>query len=342
MRFPTSLLPILFLAPALAVAGSRVEQGRPFADPDPDGASDLQARILFTSNALGEFEPCACPDMPLGGVAQTAGLVSRIRAGGEPAFWLDSGDRLFRLDMAMTGTEEAERKLRAILLVDAGSVAGLDAMGVGRLDLGGGLDYLRGLALRAAFPMVSANIVDADGVRIFEPSVLLEKGDLVVGVTSVVPADLSGAEYSATDPYAAARAEVAQLRAQGAQLVVVLSNLGLDHDARLAKRSKADLVLGSHSREVTTEGVKAGRGVIGQAGARGRYLGDARWYRDGPGKGPHLVVTTMPVLAEGERHPGVLDLVEETLERLADPVLGLPPVRFDGWDDPEFRRRQRR
>jgi 5'-nucleotidase / UDP-sugar diphosphatase len=342
MRTSLFVLAILMLLPAAASAEDRVEQGLPLTDPAPSGESGLKARIFFTSNQLGEFEPCACPDLPLGGVGQAAGVVDRSRDAGQPVFWFDAGDRLFRHDMAMTGTEEAERKLKAILLVDAGSVGGLDAMGVGRLDLGGGLDYLRALARRADFPVISANLVDPQGEPIFATSVVLQRGDLTVGVTSVLPGDMSSLQFSTTDPVAAAREQVAQLRAQGAQLVVVLSNLGLKDDKRLAKASKADAVLGSRSRELTTEGIAVGRAVIGQAGSRGRYLGDLRWYGDGPGKSPHLVLTASPVIAAGPSHVGVKQLVEQVLQRLADPVLGVPPLEFESWDDPEFRERQKR
>jgi 2',3'-cyclic-nucleotide 2'-phosphodiesterase (5'-nucleotidase family) len=341
MRIASILLPLLLLTAAVAVAGApRIEEGLVLADPAPSGESGLQARILFTSNTMGEFEPCSCPEIPLGGLSQLTGLVTAIRGEDVPAFWLDAGNRLFKLDMAMTDIEEAERRLAAMLLVDAASVAGMDASGVGRLDLGTGVSYLRALARRASYPVISANLVDDDGRLMFPPSVLLERGGVVVGVTSVLPGGLDGPGYTTTDAKKAARIEVASLRDRGAQLVVVLSNLGLDDDRSLARASKADLVLGSHSRDLTTEGISVGRAVVGQAGARGRYLGDARWYTDGPGRGPHLVLTTTPVLAAGGRLAKVDDLIEVTLRRLADPVLGLPPLTFESWDDPEFRRRQ--
>lgn len=337
------IFPLLFvLTAAAASAAPRVEEGLPLQDPAPSGESDLQARILFTSNTMGEFEPCSCPDIPLGGVSQLAALVGTAREADVPAFWFDAGNRLFKLDMAMNDIEEAERRLRAILLVDAGSVAGLDASGVGRLDLGTGLRYLRALALRASYPVVSANLLSDEGEPLFATSVLLERDGRTVGVTSVLPGDLDGEGYITSDPKKAARAEVDALRDQGAELVVVLSNLGLDQDKSLAKASGADLVLGSHTRELTTEGVRAGRASIGQAGARGRYLGDARWYAKGKGKGPHLVVTTEPIYSAGARDPQVDALIESVIERLADPVLGLPPLRFESWDDPEFREKQGR
>ena len=342
MRSLLTIVALLLLVPRVAGAADRVEQGIPVADPSPEGHQGLQARILFTSNHLGEFEPCACPDLPLGGIAQEAQLVRHIREGEPPAFWFDAGDRLFRINMAMTGTEEAERRLKAILLVDAGSVAGLDAFGIGRLDLGGGLDYLRALNRRADFPMISANLVDAEGAPVFSTSALVTRGDRVVGVTSVLPGEMSGDGYTTTDPLKAARAQVDDLRERGAELVVVLSNLGMDQDRRLARASKADLVLGSHSRELTLEGVTVGRTTIGQAGSRGRYVGDARWYEGGPGRGPHLLVTAAPVVASGPRHGAVQRLVEQVLERLADPVLGVPPREYESWEDPDFRRRQAR
>ena len=340
MRSLLTIVVLMLLVPRVAGAAGRVEEGVPLADPSAEGQAGLQARILFTSNHLGEFEPCACPDLPLGGIAQEAQLVRHIREGEPPAFWFDAGDRLFRINMAMTGTEEAERRLKAILLVDAGSVSGLDALGVGRLDLGAGLDYLVALTRRANFPVLSANLVDREGALVFAPSALVTRGDRVVGVTSVLPGEMSGDGYDTTDPLKAARAQVEDLRERGAELVVVLSNLGMDKDRKLARVSKADLVLGSHSRELTMEGIEVGRTTLGQAGSRGRYLGDARWYRDGPGRGPHLQLTATPVIADGPRHGAVQQLVDQALERLADPVLGVPPRQYESWDDPDFRRRQ--
>lgn len=333
MRRPLLLLLVPFL---LAASPRRVTDGIPFADPAPTGQADLQARVLFTTNRLGEAHPCECPSVPLGGLAQEAAVVEQLRAQA-PAFWFDTGDRLFKLDMAMTGTEEAARRLKAMLMIDAGGVAGLDAMGVGRLDLGAGLSYLQSLVRRAPFPVLSANLLDDDDQQIFLPSTLVTHGDLVVGVTSVLPAETSGTGFHATDPKKAAREQVQALREQGAQLVVVLSNLGMDQDKALARASKADLVLGSRSRELTDQGERVGKAWIGQAGSRGKYLGEARWYGSGPGKGPHVVMTTRPVYSEAPIHAGVQRLVEGMQKRLADPVLGVPGVPLDREDDPRLK-----
>jgi 5'-nucleotidase len=325
---------LLLSAGDIAAAGPGIEPGQELADPAPSGESGLLARLLFTSNRRGEFEPCSCPDLPLGGIAQTVGTVDAIRQQEQPLFWLDSGDRLFRVDMALLSTEEAGRRLRAMVLIDAANLGGLDAMGLGRLDLGAGLGYLKKLAARATFPMLSANLVDPSGELLFQPSVMLKRGDLTVGVTSVLADDVLGDGFQARPARKALRSEVKKLRAQGAQLVVVLSNLGADGDRKLARGAGADVILGSHSRHLTPRGELVGKTLRGEAGSRGRYLGDLRWYRSGSGRGPHLVLTTLPVHTAGARNKHVDALAAAALRRLRDPVLGVPPIPFHLQDDP--------
>ncbi len=336
-RFRPLSVVALVLVPVAALAAQRVVEGLPLADPMPTGQSDLQARIFFSSNQVGEFEPCSCPDTPLGGLAQQTGVIDGARSRGVPVFWFDAGDRFFRHDMAMNSVEEAQRRRTAILLVDAGSRAGLDAHGVGRLDLGAGLPYLEKLALRSGAPLVSANLVDADGALLFPPSTIVERGGLRVGVTSVVAAGTSGLDYRALEPVAAARARVKELRDAGVDLVVLLSNLDSDDDKRLARGARPDLLLGSRSREIHASGPVVGKTVVARAGSRGRYLGDVRWYREGKGKGPHLVATVAPVHTRGRKHAGVDALIQETLGLLGDPVLGVPPFEPGDPDRPEPR-----
>ena len=324
-------------APSSVSAASRVVEGLPFADPMPTGQSELKARILFSANQVGEFEPCSCPDTPLGGLPQQAGLVSTTRDGAVPVFWFDAGDRFFRHDMAMNSLEEGQRRRTAILLVDAAGRAGLDAHGVGRLDLGAGLSYLQKLHRRGGVPLVSANLVDDDGALLFPASTIVERGGLRVGVTSVVSADTRGLGYAAKEPVSAARAAVKGLRDAEVDLVVLLSNLSADDDKKLSFGARPDLLLGSRSREIHASGPEVGRTVVGRAGSRGRYLGDVRWYAQGRGKGPHLLATILPVLSSGPKHVGVAALVDETLGLLADPVLGIPPFEPGDPDRPGAR-----
>jgi 2',3'-cyclic-nucleotide 2'-phosphodiesterase (5'-nucleotidase family) len=325
VRTPSLLLFALWL---LVLPGaSRIIEGIPLSDPAATGESGLRARIVFSSNQLGEFEPCECKDLPLGGLAETAGLVQDVRdetAG--PVFFFDAGDRFFRFDMAAISQAEAARRLKAILMVDAANVSGLDAAGIGGLELGAGLPYLVKLAQRARYPMVSANLISHDGAALFPTTTKVERGALTLGVTSVLPGGLWADDYETGDPMKAARAAVKALRAEGVDLVVILSNLGLETDRKLARAAKPDLILGSRSREILAAGERVGPTTISHAGSRGRYLGEVRMYSAGKGAGAHLVATTVPVIAGGRAHPGVAELVQRTLDRLADPTLGVEPI----------------
>jgi 2',3'-cyclic-nucleotide 2'-phosphodiesterase (5'-nucleotidase family) len=325
MRFLPMLLLVALVSPAQGGV-PRVVDGAPLVDPSPEGDQGLQARIFGTTSRLGELEPCECPSTPLGGLAQEGAVVEASRQTGLPTFWVDAGNRLFRHDMAMSDFEEAQRRLKAIILVDSGSVGGLDAAGVGPMDLGAGLDYLVRLAQRASYPVVSANLVDGAGNLVMSPRVMLEQAGLKVGITSVLARDVAGEDYAATDPLKAAREQVATLRKEGADLVLVLSGLGQDADRKLARASKADAVIAAKSRELTAEEVRIGRTVWAEAASRGKYLVDLRWYRQGSGPGPHLVATTLPVRAEGPTHPALDDLLVRYRARLEDPLLGLPGI----------------
>ena len=320
-------LPLLVLLLPLSLGANRVVEGLPFADPSVGGESSLRARLLFTSNHLGEFEPCSCADLPLGGLAQGAGRIEAARQETQaPVLVFDAGDRLFQFDLAAISQEEAARRARAVALVDAGNVVGLDAAGIGGLDLGAGLAYLQKLAVRAAYPLLSANLRDPQGQLLFPASTIIARGDLAVGVTSVLPGGLLTDDYQTSDPVAAARSAVRALRGQGVDLVVLLSNVGLKTDRALARSSGADVILGSRSREVLAEGARVGRTVIAHAGSRGRYLGDVRWYGTGRGRGPHVVATTLPVFADGPVTSGVALVVAGLLQRLSDPTLGVEPI----------------
>jgi 2',3'-cyclic-nucleotide 2'-phosphodiesterase (5'-nucleotidase family) len=281
--------------------------------------------IWFTANVRGDWEPCSCPDEPLGGVAQLAAIVGESDP---PALWLDAGDRFFAHSLAVPDSEDAVRKLGALLLADAGAAAGLDAQGIGRLDLAAGALWLRKLAERVPYPLLSANLVDDAGAPLFRTRALLPLGgpgapanSPVLGVTSVLPADVEGRGFHAVDPVAAARSEVRALRAGGAALVVLLSNLGADADRALARAARADAVLSSSSRTLTIPEPGPRRGpVLAEPGARGRHVGLLRW---DPATG--LSAELRPVPAGGPVHPRVAALVQATQGRLLDPTLGMPP-----------------
>jgi len=164
-------------------------------------------------------------------------------------------------------------------MVEGLSKIGYDALNLGRADLLLPPELLRKLAANAAFPLLSANIVDAAGKAPFKGWIVKEAGRLRVGIFGLSgnqplgPADLPGRDLTVQDPVAAARAAVTALR-HSADLVIALSQLGLEGDVRLAREVPGiDIILGGFTRQVTPQPRIEGTTLILQSGAKGMQLG---------------------------------------------------------------------
>jgi hypothetical protein len=127
--------------------------------------------------------------------------------------------------------------------------------------------------------VLSANVVDAAGSAPFKGWIVKEVGGLRVGVFGIagnqnlgVPG-LPERDLRVQDHVAAARAAVSALRS-GVDLVVALSQLGLEMDARLAREVPGiDIILGGFTRQVTPTPRIEGTTMLLQSGAKGMQLG---------------------------------------------------------------------
>jgi hypothetical protein len=130
--------------------------------------------------------------------------------------------------------DEGEVERRARLIAGALGRMGLTAFEPGDRDLVLGPALLRRVLADAKVPTVSANLYDQKGARLFDADRLVDAAGVKVGIFGVIgPASADDAALwktwglEARDPAAAARAEVASLRARGAQIVVALVHVGL-------------------------------------------------------------------------------------------------------------------
>jgi 2',3'-cyclic-nucleotide 2'-phosphodiesterase (5'-nucleotidase family) len=110
--------------------------------------------------------------------------------------------------------------------------------------------------------------------------VIAKPGGPRVAILGLTTPDLTTATHprnvygvSVEEPVAVARRLVPDLAA-GADLVVVLSHLGIADDRRLARAvPQIDLIVGGHNHFIYAEPVLEGGVAILQAGERGRWLG---------------------------------------------------------------------
>lgn len=141
--------------------------------------------------------------------------------------------------------------------VEAFDAAGMDADTFGcDYVVEGGRDLLRGLVARSRFRWVSANV--RDGSRPSEVFAaeqdarrftLTQAGGLRVGITGAASSECGRAAPAVTlvDPVEALREVVPQMRAAGAQMVVMLSHLTYEEMEQAARQvDGVDVIVGSH------------------------------------------------------------------------------------------------
>ncbi len=281
-------------------------------------AEDLT--VLFTGDVRGSYAGCDCRDQPLGGVAQRAFLVGEVRAEGSPTLVLDAGNLLFRSPVGLGDDAEAWRRADALLLMDAYSLMGVDAVNVGVHDLAAGLEYLQKLQGRSAFPLLSTNLIDPGTERpVFTPVLHLDRAGVRAAVIGLLPGDMEGRGYRTEDPLATAKVAVAAAREQGAELIILLSALDPDTEKRIARRVRGvDLILSAGSRSRTETAIRIRDAAVVHAGGRGKYLG--RVVLDRSADGPErLTSTLMPVESGGPVDEDVFELVQETELRHQSP-----------------------
>lgn len=181
---------------------------------------------------------------------------------------VDAGNTVF------SGTrDDVNRRSEGRLLVAAMNLMGYDALAIGPNELNAGPDVLQARMAEAEFAVLSAN-VELGGRLLAEPYVILDRDGLkvaILGLTSDKNVTAEG--YTITDPMAAARKYVPQLR-QEADVVIVLSNLGTDDEAALMEAAKgADLfVNGGYAGPSAKTGGALTPAVV-RAGGLGEYLG---------------------------------------------------------------------
>jgi 2',3'-cyclic-nucleotide 2'-phosphodiesterase (5'-nucleotidase family) len=247
------------------------------ADGPARAGESLPLTILHFNDLHGQLDPVEDPasGQTLGGIARLAGAVRAIRAEDprRPLIVLFGGDLL-------QGTVTSTVFLG---LPDLGFLGdlGVDAAVMGNHELDFGQDHLRDLLRQARFPVLAANLrTEGEPFPVRESVVLHPAGGPRVAVLGLVTEELTTTTHPRNavgirveDPVVTARRLVPALDG-GADLVVVLSHLGIATDRELAREVPGvDLVVGGHNHHRYERPVMESGVPIVQAGDRGTHLG---------------------------------------------------------------------
>jgi 2',3'-cyclic-nucleotide 2'-phosphodiesterase (5'-nucleotidase family) len=307
--------------------------------------------ILHTNDLHGHIAPERVSGWKsrLGGAAVLAGCVREIRAGnraaGIPTLLLDAGD-------IFMGTPEGNISGgRAV--TEVMNAAGYDAMTIGNHEFDYGVPTLEELARSAAFPFLGANVYITPGrspPEFLKPSLLFECGPLTVGVIGVItpttpsivmPGRIETIGFS--DPAAAVRAQIAELDAKGANLIVVLSHCGIEELTKLARDVPGiGVIISGHDHALLKRPIRVGPAgtIIVQAGDSGRYLGRLDLMVDLSGRRPASYHDELIALTEGRcpPEPSVAAIVQRwrnQVGRKFEEVVGSSLADITAGDDAE-------
>lgn len=210
-----------------------------------------------------------------GGMALVAGWVAQVRSRApERTLLLDGGD-------TWQGTFTSNQN-RGEAIVKAMNLMRYDAQALGNHDFDWGQDVLAQRAREASFPFLAANLRDASGALppYVKPWIVKDAGLAKVGIIgltnprspSIVKAS-SIAGLTFLPAIETVKRYIAEVRAQ-ADIVVVLTHIGVDEDTELAQAVPGiDLIIGGHTHLALRTPRTIGTTRIYQAGAYTENLG---------------------------------------------------------------------
>lgn len=195
--------------------------------------------------------------------------------------FVDSGD-LFNEDEEIPESVMKAARLKANTIVQIYNRIGVDAVNIGELDLLLGLDFLKELAKKQNFPLISANLIDNKGIPIFKRYIIKKVNGKNVGIFGIigdtsemaakVKENTNGAA-NVQDPLKAAESIVKELAGK-VDYMIALTHQGTNRDWVIARRVPGiDLIVGGHDKQKTREPHEADKTLIVQAGEKGQYQG---------------------------------------------------------------------
>jgi sulfur-oxidizing protein SoxB len=280
----------------------------------------------------------------VGGLDRIATLVRAIRAEREGrTLLLDGGD-------AMQGSWVA-LQTKGADMVKALRALGVEAM-TGHWEFTYGAERVKEIVEELGFPFLAGNVLDTEWEEpVFESTAWFERGGVKIAVigqafpyTPVSNPRWMIPQWSFGIREERVAQHVAEARAEGAELVVLLSHNGFDVDRKLAARVPGiDVVLTGHTHDALPEVLRVGKTLVVGTGSNGKFL--ARLDLDvRQGEVKDYAFKLIPVFSEAIRpDPAMAKLIEELraphraeLERVVGHTRSLLYRRgnFQGsWDD---------
>ncbi len=240
----------------------------------------MKLNILFINDVHGYLAPH--PELfydatgevveTVGGYAHIAGLVDSVRKENPNTLLFDGGDTLHGTKPLVDSKGEAIIPILNALKIDAL---------VGHWDFGYGPERLQQIIEKLIFPLLGCNVYTEDGSNFLQPTAILEKGGLKIGVIGicamivdkVMPEKMSeGLKF--TSGLNEIPKYIKKLKADGADMIVLLSHNGFPQDVELLKKTDGiDICLSAHTHNRIYKAIEVNGARIVQCGCHGAFVG---------------------------------------------------------------------
>jgi len=242
-------------------------------------AKETSLTLIYTSNTLGEVEPCGCPEGgDNGGLPKRSHYLKTVKAEVKNLLILDGGDALIISYFSQPSEREKARR-RAEFVLRLYETLGYHALNIGDTDLGLGIEYLRNLQRNSKIPFLSANLKEKKTKKsVFKPYLVKEIEGIKIGILGLITTEISPniqkelKDYFIENPMKAAM-ETINCFMTSCDYIVALAHLTPPEIQHLAKEvPQISIIIGGNDRSFMFPN-QMHRSIYVQTDAFGAHVG---------------------------------------------------------------------
>jgi len=227
--------------------------------------------ILYTGQTHAMLYPCSCPVEKDGGVARRASLVKTLKKEHSAVLLVDAGN-FFSGGLLDEYTQNTQMDIeRTKINLKAMELMKYDALALGEDEFNFGTDFLKENISKTKLAFISSN-AKAEGIA---PYIIKEAAGVKVGIfalTNLRARQKAGA-FDFQDLHQAAIQAIEKLRAEKADIIIALSNLGDAENMKLIQAAGGIDVIINGVQSKDEPYVKIGNVLIVNSYWQGRKLG---------------------------------------------------------------------
>ncbi len=203
--------------------------------PSPTTPSPRPLKLVVSGDTAGWLMPCGCSSNQSGGLARRATFVNKLRQS-EDIIVADAGG-------APGGTSEYQ-KLKFKTILSGEARMGVDVHNAGAAEARLGADFLAGVSADIKVPIISANLLTADGKPALQQYRIIERAGQRVAVTGVLSTQYASTSLRIADPRESVLACIKSITQPFDSLIVLAYLPDQELEALAASLPEADAVVG--------------------------------------------------------------------------------------------------